>query len=242
MKHLIRILSIFILIFSTQLLAKQFTVGIDNWTPFVYFENNKPKGLTVDMFKKLAKELNYDIVFKHIPWSRALKMMESGEIDAMGNLSFSKKRAQFIRYTEPPFYSLKTRFYVLKENNIVIKKHEDLYKYLFLVGQDYVYYPEFDNDTNIEKEFLLDRISNGVTTDASETMLNMLIKKRVKILISANAIMDHSIEKLSLEKMVKKIEYMPLADDFQYIGISKKSSFIKEIDKINEAIRKILNK
>ena len=242
MKHLIKILFVLALFFSTQLCAKKFTVGIDNWKPFVYFENNEPKGLTVDMFKKLAKELNYDIEFKYIPWSRILKMMESGKIDAVGNLSFSEKRAKFIEYTKPPFYSLKTRFYALENSDVVIKKHEDLRKYLFLVGQDYVYYPEFDNDSNIKKDSIHDRIYNGVSTDASETMINMLIKKRVKILISANAIMDHSIKKLSLEKTVKKIEYMPLANDFQYIGISKKSPFIKDIDKINEAMKRILNK
>lgn len=242
MKHLFTLLFTISLIFSTQLFAKKFTVGIDNWTPFVYFENNEPKGLTVDMFKKLAKEMNYEIELKHIPWSRALKMMESGEIDAIGNLSFSEKRAKFIEYTKPPFYSLKTHFYTLKDSDIVINKHEDLRNYLFLVGQDYVYYPEFDNDSNIKKETMLDRIYNGVTTDASETMLNMLIKKRVKILVSANAIMDHSIKKLSLEKIVKKIKYIPLANDFQYIGISKKSPFIKDIDKINVAMKKLLNK
>lgn len=242
MKNLIIIISALIFLSSTQLFAKKFTVGIDNWTPFVYFENNKPKGLTIDMFKKLAKELNYDIDFKYIPWSRALNMIKSGEIDAMGNLSFSKKRAEFIEYAKPPFYTLKTRFYILPDSNIKINKHEDLYNYQFIVGQDYVYYPEFDNDTKIQKESVLDRISNEKTVDASEIMIRMLMKKRVKILISANAIMDHTIKKLSLEKSVKKIDYIPLNNDFQYIGISKKSPFIKDMDKINEAMKKLLNK
>ena len=242
MKRLSTLLFVLTLICSTQLFAKKFTVGVDNWLPFVYFQYNKPKGLTIDIFKKLAKELNYDIEFKYIPWTRALKMMKNGEIDAMGNLSFSKKRAKFIKYTKLPFYSIKTRFYTLKNNNIVIKKHKDLRKYLLLVGKDYIYYPKFDNDTNIRKKFLHDRISNGIITDTAEIMLNMLIKKRVKILISGNAIMDHVIEKNSLENKVKKIDYMPLFDDFQYIGISKKSPFIKDIDKINEAMKKILSK
>lgn len=242
MKSLITLFLTLTVLFSTQLFAKKFTVGIDNWTPFVYFENNEPKGLTIDIFNKLAKELNYDIEFKYIPWSRALKMMENGEIDAMGNLSFSKKRAKFIKYTKLPFYTLKTRFYTLNDSGIDITKHEDLYKYLFLVGQDYVYYPEFDNDTNIKKEPMIDRISNGIITDTAEVMAKMLLKKRVNILISANAIMDHTITKFSLEKEIKKINYLPSAHDFQYIGISKKSPFIKNMGEINKAMKKILSK
>ncbi len=242
MSLLVKILFSLMLIFSTQLLAKKFTIGIDNWTPFVYFENNEPKGLTVEVFKKLAKELNYDIEFKHIPWSRALNMMKNGEIDAMGNLSFSKKRAEFIEYAKPAFYSLKTRFYTLADSDFNIKKHEDLYNYIFIVGQDYVYYDKFDNDPNIKKEFIHDRVADGTTTDASDIMINMLIKKRVKILISANAIMDHTIRKYSLENKIKKLEYTNKANDYQYIGISKKSPFIKEMNKINEAMEKIVNK
>jgi len=242
MKRLLTNICLLLFLSSTPIFAKKFTVGIDNWTPFVYFENGEPKGLTVTTFKKLAKELNYDIEFKYIPWSRALKMMENGEIDAMGNLSFSEKRAKFIKYTNPPFYKLKIRFYTLIDSDVEIKKHEDLRKYIFLAGHNYVYYPEFDNDKNIKKEFIMDRISNGVVIDAAEVMANMLIKKRVKILISANSIMDHIITKLSLEKTIKKIDYAPSSMDFQYIGISRKSPFIKDIHKINEAMRKITSK
>ncbi|HIP45873.1 MAG TPA: hypothetical protein EYG93_11240 [Sulfurospirillum arcachonense] len=53
MRYLFTLFFTITLIFSTQLFAKKFTVGVDNWTPFVYFENNEPKGLTVDMFKKI---------------------------------------------------------------------------------------------------------------------------------------------------------------------------------------------
>lgn len=241
MKKNLSIILILAFLSGSQLFAKEFVVGIDNWTPFVYFDQNEPKGLTIDIFKKLAKKLNYDIKFKYIPWTRSLQMMESGEIDAMGNLSFSKQRAEYIEYSKPPFYSLKINFYTLRDNSISINKHEDLYKYNFLVGRNYVYYPEFDNDINIKKAFIHDRISNGVIKDASEIMVDMLIKKRVKILISANAIMDHTIAKNSLENTIKKIDYAPLYDDFQYIGISKKSPFLKDIDKINRAMEELTN-
>ena len=241
MKNIIAIFFTLSLIFSTQLFAKKFTVAIDTWKPFVYIENDKPKGLTIDIFNKLAKKLNYDIEFKYIPWTRALKMMESGEVDAIGNLSFSKEREKYIAYTQLPFYELKTRFYTLINSDITIKKHEDLYQYLFLVGSEYVYYPKFDNDKNINKISVRDRVNDKLTIDASEIMVNMLMKKRVKILISANTIMEHTLSQLSLKNVIKELPYIPSAYDFQYIGISKKSPFMKDLTKINEAIEEIVN-
>jgi polar amino acid transport system substrate-binding protein len=242
MKRLLVVLSLLTFIFSTQLFAKKFVVGIDTWTPFTYFENGKAKGITVDILRKIASKLNYEIEFKQIPWSRALKMMHTGEIDAMGNLAHSKERDTFMTFIRPPYYKHKINFYKLKKDTFEINKHEDLYKYTILVGLDYVYFPKFDNDTNINKIAISNRNYKNDKKTAEEIMLKMLFNGRVKVIIGNDGRMDYLIKKLNYEKDIEKLKYVYDKDDFAYIGISKKSPFIKDIAKINEAMKKLVNK
>lgn len=235
-------LFILLLCMTTQINAKTLKVAIDNWTPFVYFENDKPKGLTIDIFNKLTKELNIDIEFIQIPWARALSMMKKGEIDAMGNLSYSKERTKYIQYIQPPFYKLKTTFYTLKGNEKLISSYEDLHNHILLTAKGYLYFPKFDTDVKIHKEEIQYRMEKNSMIIEEELMLRMLLAKKVQVIISSNAIMDYLIEKGSYNNLVKKANYDPLHSDLIHIGISKHSPFFKDINKINAAMKKILNK
>jgi polar amino acid transport system substrate-binding protein len=242
MKRIITILSLLTLIFSTQLFAKKFTVGIDDWKPFIYFENDEPKGISIDMFKKLAIELGYDIEFKYLPWSRSLMMLKSGEIDAMGNLSYSKKREEFLTYVKPPYYEQKILFYTRKGEKELIKKHEDLYNQIMIVGRDYVYYEKFDNDQKIKKENLVNFDMNSNLVTLEYLTINMLLKKRIDVMIAPNAILNYLLKKHNIEGSIVPSQYDPQQSDFIHVGISNKSPFIEDIDKINKAMKKILSK
>jgi len=242
MKRLIILLLTLFVLSSTQLFAKKFTVGIDDWKPFIYFENDKPKGITIDMFKKLANELGYDIEFKYLPWSRSLMMLKSGEIDAMGNLSYSKKREEFLTYVKPPYYEQKILFYTRKGEKELIKKYEDLYNQIIIVGRDYVYYEKFDNDQKIKKENLVNSDMNSNLVTLEYLTINMLLKKRLNIMIAPNSIINYLLKKYHIEDTIEPSQYNPQQSDFIHVGISKKSPFIKDINKINEAMKKIINK
>jgi len=232
-----------IVLYSSSILnAEKFTIGIDTWPPFVYFENKKPKGIAIDIFKKLGKELNYEIKFLKMPWQRSLLELKNGNIDAIGDLSYSKEREKFILYTKYPFYELQTRFYTLKGNKHIISEYSDLYKYLILAGKDILYFPKFDKDKKIKKEEIISRITKTRTIPKEEIMLKMLMHKRVSVIISSNAIMNDLIEKKGYQNNIVKTNYAPDDIDKLFIGISRKSPFIKDIDKINEAMKKILNK
>ena len=241
MKKIIIFLTLIIFI-STSLQAKKFVVGIDTWTPFTYFEDGKAKGITVDVLRKISSKLGYEIEFQKIPWSRALKMMESGEIDAMGNLAYSKHRDTFMAFVKPPYHKHKINFYKLKKDALKVNVHEDLHNHTVLVGLDYVYFSKFDDDVKIKKISIANRNYDNDKRTVEEIMLEMLVKNRVKVIIGNDGRMDYLIKKLKYEETIEKLNYVYDKDDFAYIGISKKSPFIKDINKINEAMENIFNK
>ena len=222
----------------TSLLSKQFVVAIDTWKPFTYFENNTPKGITIDAYNKIAKELNYDIKFIKVPWDRALEKLKNGEIDALGNLSYTKAREKFTYYFKQPYYKQEVLFYTKRGNEKIIKRYEDLYNHTIVVGKNYAYYPKFDADKKIKKEYITKRL-RGKVISVEEIMLKMLIKNRVAVVISSSAIMKHRINKLGIKKLINMTYFKPHANDFIYVGISRKSPFMKDIKRINRAINKI---
>ncbi|WP_024954944.1 substrate-binding periplasmic protein [Sulfurospirillum arcachonense] len=238
MKKTFLVFSLLLFLSQTQLFAKKIVIGINPWFSFITYENGKADGRTIKIFEKIAKELHYKIEYKVAPWTRLLKMIESGEIDVMGNLSHSKERENFLTYVKPPFYKQNTYFYTLKENTHLIKKYEDLYNYTIPVGSGYVYYEKFDHDKNITKE-----VVSHLDTNVPELILiKMLLKKRVKVIISSSGIMEHIMKEYNLEGLIEPSLYNPNIYDNLYLGISNKSPFVKDIDKINKAMKKILSK
>lgn len=233
------VFSIIILLFlSANLYSKEFVVGVNPWLNFITYKDGKFDGKTVEVFKKIAKELNYDIKFIILPWARSLQMLKDGKIDAMGNLSYSKKRENFLTFVQPYFYKQRTLFYTLPENTDIIKEYEDLYKYTIPVGLQYTYYEKFDKDTKLNKY-----IVSNLTDNMPELItINMLLKKRVKVIISSSGAMDYLLKKHKHEGMIKPTLYNPHIFDNLYLGVSNKSPFIKDIDKINEVMKKIINK
>lgn len=63
-----------------------------------------PKGIStvqkpeVDKILQIAKENNINVIFKPIPWKRALLMVEKGKIDGVIQASYKTNRAKYAHY------------------------------------------------------------------------------------------------------------------------------------------------
>jgi len=238
MKHIILLISLLFVLSSTQLFAKKFVVGVDPWLNFIIEKDGKYSGKTIDIFSELADKMGYEIEFKSYPWARCIQSMKDGTVDAIGNLSYAKKREKFLTYVKPPFYNQKILFYVLKGNENLINKHEDLYKHSIPIGNSYVFYKKFDEDPKLKKV----TISRLDLDSPEELSVDMLLKKRVKVIIGYSGIMEDIFERKNAQSQIVPANFDPNQNDLLHIGISNKSPFIKDIKKINEAMREIINK
>lgn len=54
-------------------------VGDADYAPYSYIENKEPKGVYVDVLKKVFEQMGeYEVTIKQVPWKRALKEVEQG--------------------------------------------------------------------------------------------------------------------------------------------------------------------
>lgn len=98
MKTLI-ILAVFVI--SLMGANKELVIAYEDQENFPYalgvgkYVDEKSPGVTIDLLKEIAKELNINITFKRMPWKRALLMMETNSVDGLFHGSYKAKREKF---------------------------------------------------------------------------------------------------------------------------------------------------
>lgn len=85
-----------------------------NWPPYNFYQNNQPKGFSVDYLNLLSKKIDTKIKYITGPsWNEFMKMLQNDEIDAIINISKNKQRAKTIAFTSI-FHTAVNAIYVKK--------------------------------------------------------------------------------------------------------------------------------
>ena len=209
---------------------KEIIVAADSWPPFRMIHKKPYAGIDFDLWEEVSKRLDLKIKFEVYPWSRILRNLRTGKVDAMSGLAKRDERAQYMHYTSVPYYSCSVVFYLKKGEGHLVKEYEDLYKYPIAYVSNSAYFERFDNDTKLNK--------HGVTAEIQ--LLKMLNKGHIKIIVGTDCNIDYDISRLGYADKFEKAYYKPKNITDLYFVISKKSPFSKELSKINETIKEII--
>lgn len=227
---IITMLLTFILFPNTSKANEEIVIPTDSWPPFRIVTDNSYEGIDFDLLNEIEKKTNLKLIYKRYPWSRSLIYMKNGSVDLMSGLAKRAEREEYIQYTSPSYYTCSTVFYVQKGLGDTIKTYDDLKKYLIGYVSNSAYFAPFDSDTSLKKR--------AVTTESQ--LIKMLAAGRLKVMIGTDCQVDYDIAKLGFNGQFEKALYKPHNEVNLYIGISKKSPFINDIEKINKAIEEII--
>lgn len=102
------------------------TVGNEmDWPPFDFSQYGKPRGLSIDFIKLLAKKAGLEINFVNgYTWGELLSKLESHEIDVLPAIYKTAEREEYTLYTKP--YLKGTLGIYVNKSNTTIKSIEDL--------------------------------------------------------------------------------------------------------------------
>jgi len=79
--------------------VRPFIFKTSPWKPYSFEEDGEYKGIDVDMIDLVMTRLGVDYDFEIIPWPRALRLAELGEVDALSTGAYSDDRALFTAFT-----------------------------------------------------------------------------------------------------------------------------------------------
>lgn len=95
---------IFFILLTFAVLAKEKVIiyADENYPPYTYIENGKITGIYVDLLRGINKKLkDFEIVIEPIPWSRAVKMIETGQAEAIIDAWYRPVERPFMSYSVP---------------------------------------------------------------------------------------------------------------------------------------------
>ena len=112
--------------------------NLQNWAPFNFNENGKPKGFCVDYVSLLADKLGVNIEFVTGPtWNEFLTMLKNGKLDLLCDVVETEKRRTYISFTKP-YFTIFSGIVVKKKNNDITNL-KDLRNKKVVIPQGFYY-------------------------------------------------------------------------------------------------------
>ena len=206
--------------------------AITHWPPQMVVEDSLCSGIDVEILKIIAERLNIRFDFRPCPWKRCLLDIENGIADITSSLSKTPEREEYMIFIEPPYITNTTiAFYVKKGEGIRIQKYEDLRSLRIGVTLGDVYFPRFDEDSNLEKEAVDTAIQNfkKLKLGRIDTFVNMAMQA------------DYRIATEGYSGLFEKASFRYSINKDGYFAISKKSTHAANIAKFNDIMRQMVS-
>ena len=229
---------LFVLFGTTATLAEQkkITLATLEWEP--YIGSKMPRhGLTAEIVVEAFKRIGYTVAIKFYPWTEALKLGETGEVDGIFPAYHSKSREEHFVFSEPfaesPLGFFKKSAAVAGPNISQLKRAEEnivfpedprvdqtavlemMKQYKFGVVKGYVNTPEFDAATFLKK----------VEAASDEENLRNLINGAVDLIfIDRYAAKNIIVKKFPWHLQDYEFMEPALANKPLYVGFSKKAA------------------
>ncbi len=101
--------------------------GFDNTAPFHYLNTqNEVVGRDADILRAIAREIDCEIHFQELPWSRTLSYVEQGKVDIAIGAGFKESRAQWGYYSSP-YKFIDHRLYTKKQHHVDVDSLEQFF-------------------------------------------------------------------------------------------------------------------
>ncbi len=222
----------YILLAFTALSAQ----GIDyfhavGWYPFTMRNNDTGElyGLSVDFMNEIAKEMNITATIKDVPWKRGFVEMDAGVLDICAGAYDNEERRKKYIFSDSLMKN-QTRIYVNKNDNLSIKKLQDLIGKKLGKPLGASYGTDFDN-------FVAENMS-FFETEGKKLLVKMLLTQRVDCIVSDFFDMGNYLRTNNLEDIIVPADYV-IGEQDVYLLLSKLSAI--KISEINDAISNIKN-
>lgn len=221
-----------ILFLNCSLVSAEVLYVYDPWPPFTYEKDGKfEKGIMVDYLNKLFDGIS-SVDTMSVKWSTVLKLLEKGRADITGPLYKNKRREKYLVFTNALFVENYTLCYLKSQQNnqfTKVEKVEDLYNHRIGIVDGYYYGEELSD--HIHKDHIKFKVAKYALTN-----LRLILRERVDAAIFNETVIKNIL--LTQEGVHSKVtcSFIPIAPQQFYMGISKSSKVLENLDLINNRI------
>ncbi|MCP4325657.1 MAG: amino acid ABC transporter substrate-binding protein, partial [Alteromonadales bacterium] len=203
------------------------SVSTDEWPPFrIANQSGGFSGFDIDLLGAITEITDLQFNVKRTPWARALKQLQYNQVNMMTGLAYTKERALYIDYIEPPYFICHPAFYIQTSLKKKIKTYQELYQYKIGYVLQSAYFEPFDSDPKMRR--------HGVVTESQ--LIGMAAKGRIDLFIGSDCHVDYEISQQELWGVLGKVEYQPEQNHALYLGIAKHQNVNGLASKLKSAL------
>jgi polar amino acid transport system substrate-binding protein len=192
--------------------------------------DGNPKGIAVDMVKRIMSSLGHTVQIRVYPWPKALEMVRNGDADAIFTAYKTPERETFLDYSTEVLVPQIVGFYVKKGSPITFNGDLRTLRARHIgVVSTISYGPKFDQmRTQLQVEHV-DRI---------EQNFQKLLSDRIDLMISNIHVADWELQKLQLREKIVRLPH-EVERLSSYIAFSKQRSLTTLRDQFDQELRKL---
>jgi len=231
MKKFVASLVIIVLFLPVCVKAEEIVITmLEDFPPYQYVENNQQTGIDIDIIREVCKNLDMKLKFEAVPWKRALKYAEDGNVSGLVSALKTEEREKFLYYTSEPVHIQKNVVIAGKESKIKISSLDDLKGKEVGVLAGFSYGPVIDSLQGLKKT---------VCNDQQE-MIKILDRGRIDLALGSDGPFWFNCKKLGFKdhfEIVYVIAELPAYTAFSMKGSGEKGKVLAE--KFSEEIRRL---
>jgi len=226
----LRKLLILILFFISPSISANETITLaaeNSWPPY---SDKNGNGISKDIIQAAFNAVNVNVEFITVPYARALKMAENGQVDGAFNVTKQKSTIEKFNFGEVPIFKVAASFYYHNDSKLNFSAVNDIPKEIsvgVIIGYEYG-----DNYEVYKDQFKVVKVANQFQ------LIGLLLNKRIDM-----AIMFDDVAKIKLHKMglkyddIRKGKVNHISDI--YVAFSKVKDTNKAMKLLDKGLTKI---
>jgi len=192
-------------------------IGIDEWPPILFLQENTPRGLSSQTLQQVIEESGLQVEYVTGPWIDLLTQFKHGEIDLLPAKYFLESHKEF-GYFSTPYFTVKELFYV-KDESEQFQSTADLSNATIAIEAGF---------TTIDKIKALYPDINILETADTESSIQKVISGEADALLGAQLVIEGMIEKEAI-KTLRVIDETPIFPSSLYLYSNKDKKILHDI-------------
>lgn len=157
------------------------TIVFEDYPPYEYVQDNKVKGINMDITREAFKRMGVTVSFEPRPWKRALLELKQGEILALSSGFINEERLEFAIFPSEPLAMEVNVIAVKKDSDMQVKALGDLAGHSVGVVREYTYGQTFDTLKGYQR----------VEANSMHQLVDMLLNNRMDAMIGNRDVIRH---------------------------------------------------
>lgn len=188
---------------SAKANADEIIIVADEWCPYNCLQNSDEPGFIVEIAKYVFEKEGHQVIYKTVPWSRAIAGTRSGEYNAI--IGAGKDETPDFIFPEVEVSTASHRFFVNNDSDWVFENINSLSKVNLGVIRDYSYGTLYDdyiapNSSNPNRVTIISGEHNVLARSIS-----MLKRGRIDVLVEDVNVISYQFRKNGGREHVKEV-------------------------------------